>query len=485
MTQSLKSKTLHGVGWSALQSVLNYGISFVVGIVLARLLDPSEYGLIGMAFIFIALSQTIVDSGMSNSLIRKTDATDDDFQTVFSVNLSMSVLMYGVLYASAGLIADFFKEPRLVDIVRVLSVVVIVNAFAQIQRTILTKRIDFKSQTKVSLLAAIVSGVVGIGMAYMGYGVWALITQQLVQTIMRTVAFWTYTKWMPRLTFSKECFHEHFSFGWKLLVSGIISTGFREGTNAVIGRYYSAISLGYYTKAINLTRMFSTNMTEVVNRVTYPVLSEIQNDKMRLLSAYRRMIRTAMLPTFFCMLMLAAVAEPLVLTLIGEKWLPSVGMIQVLCFYLMLYPLHALNLNMLQVAGRSDLFLRLEVIKDSLLIVPLVLGATMGIYWMLWCNVLIGFIAYYLNAYYSGRFVGYSMWMQIKDIFPGFCVTVISAAVAWTITLLPLICYLRLVLQVALGIAILLCLCEILKLPEYIELKTIVTNKISKRTKTV
>lgn len=478
--ESLKSKTLHGVGWSALQSVLNYGISFVVGIVLARLLDPSEYGLIGMAFIFITLSQTIVDSGLSNSLIRKTAATDEDFQTVFSVNLGLSLLMYGVLYASAGLIANFFAEPRLIAIVRVLSIVVIINAFAQIQRTILTKRIDFKSQTKVALLAAIISGAVGIAMAYQGYGVWALIAQQIVQTTVRTIAFWTYTKWIPRLTFSNECFHEHFSFGSKLLVSGIIATIFREATNAVIGRCYSAVSLGYYTKSINLTRMFSTNMTEVVNRVTYPVLSEIQNDKTRLLSAYQRMIRTAMLPTFFCMLMLAAVAKPLVLTLIGEKWLPAVGMIQVLSFYLMLYPLHAMNLNMLQVSGRSDLYLRIEIIKDVLMIIPLVLGVKLGIYWMLWCNVLLSFNAYYLNAYYSGRFVGYSIWMQIKDIAPGFCVAAISAAVAWTITLLPLVCYLQLALQAIVGMVILIALCELLHLPEYCELKGIVTSKINK-----
>lgn len=481
MSESLKTKTLHGVGWSALQSVLNYGISFVVGIVLARLLDPSEYGLIGMAFIFITLSQTIVDSGLSNSLIRKTTATDEDFQTVFSVNLGLSLLMYGVLYACAGLIADFFAEPRLVDIVRVLSIVVIINAFAQIQRTILTKKIDFKSQTKVSLVAAITSGVVGITMAYMGYGVWALITQQLVQTTVRTIAFWTYTRWIPQLTFSKECFHEHFSFGSKLLVSGIIATAFREATNAVIGRYYSAISLGYYTKALNITRLFSTNMTEVVNRVTYPVLSEIQSDKTRLLSAYQRMIRTAMLPTFFCMLMLAAVSKPLVLTLIGEKWLPAVGMMQVLCFYLMLYPLHAMNLNMLQVSGRSDLYLRIEIIKDVLAIIPLVLGVKLGIYWMLWCNVLLSFIAYYLNAYYSGRFVGYSMWMQIKDIVPGFCVAAVSAAAAWTITLLPLSCYLQLALQAIVGIAILISMSELIHLPEYIELKGIVTSKLNKR----
>lgn len=475
--ESLKKKAIHGVGWNAIQSLLNYGISFVVGIVLARLLDPSEYGLIGMAFIFITLSQTIADSGLTSSLIRKSNATDDDYQTVFAVNLGLGLLMFAVLYVSAEFIADFFKEPRLVDIVRVLAITVVINAFAQIQRTILTKRIDFKSQTKVSLVAAILSGVAGICMAYMGYGVWALIAQQLVQTIIRTIAYWAYTRWVPRIRFSKRLFHEHFSFGWKLLVSNVISASFAEASNAVIGRYYSAMSLGYYTKARNITRVFSTNMTETINRVTYPVLSEMQGDKARMFSAYRRMIRTTMLPTFFCMLMLAAVAEPLILTLVGEKWLPSVGMIQVLCFYLMLYPLHALNLNMLQVSGRSDLYLRIEIIKDILQIIPLVLGATMGIYWMLWTSVVLAFNAYYLNAYYSGRFVGYSMWMQIKDIIPGFCVAAISAIVAWTVTLLPANCYLQLVIQIITGILILLGLCELFHLPEYGEIKSIISKR--------
>lgn len=481
MKESLKSRTLHGVGWSALQSVLNYGISFVVGIVLARLLDPSEYGLIGMAFIFITLSTVIADSGLTNSLIRKTDATDEDYQTVFSVNLAISVLLYVVLFFGAGLIADFFREPRLVMVVRVLGVLVIINAFSQIQRTILTKRIDFKSQTKVSIVAAVVSGVTGIAMAYKGFGVWALITQQLVQTVVRTAAYWIYTQWIPHFRFSKERFLEHFDFGWKLLISNIISAFFKETTNAVIGRYYSVQSLGYYAKSRRITEIFSINLTESVNRVTYPVMSEMKSDPLRLLSAYRRMIRTTMLPTFFCMLMLTAVAQPLILTLIGEKWLPSVGMVQVLCFYLMLYPLHAINLNMLQVAGRSDLYLKLEVIKDVLLVIPLTLGMTKGIYWMLWGYVFLGFVAYWLNARYSGRFVCYSFLQQVKDILPGFGIAVISSATAWTITLLPLHCYLQLAMQVMSGTLLAWGLCEWSGLPEYKELKNIVTNALRSR----
>lgn len=481
MNESLKSKTLHGVGWSALQSVLNYGISFVVGIVLARMLDPSEYGLIGMAFIFITLSTVIADSGLTNSLIRKTEATDEDYQTVFSVNLAISVLLYVVLFFSAGLIADFFREPRLMTIVRVMGVLVIINVFSQIQRTILTKRIDFKSQTKVSIAAAVVSGVTGIVMAYKGFGVWALITQQLVQTVVRTASYWIYTRWMPHFTFSQKCFREHFDFGWKMLISNVISASFKEAANAVIGRYYSAQSLGYYAKSRRITEIFSINLTESVNRVTFPVMSEMKSDPSRLLSAYRRMIRTTMLPTFFCMLMLAAVAQPLILTLIGEKWLPSVGMVQVLCFYLMLYPLHAINLNMLQVAGRSDLYLRLEIIKDVLLVIPLTLGVTKGIYWMLWGYVLLGFVAYWLNARYSGRFVGYSFRQQVKDILPGFGIATVSSAAAWTITLLPLHFHLQLAMQAVIGSLLAFGLCEWFSLPEYKELKNIATNALRGR----
>lgn len=478
--ESLKSRTIKGVGWGTLQSLLNYGVGFVVGIVLARLLGPGDYGLIGMAVIFINLSQAIIDSGLSSSLIRKKDASDEDFQTVFLVNMGISVLMYGFLFLIAPVIATFFKEPRLVAVLRVLTVVLFFNALSMVQRTKLTKKIDFKSLTKASVSAALISGVVGISMAYMGYGVWALVAQRLVQEFVRTIALWWCSKWIPRLQFSKERFKEHFSFGWKLLVSGILSSTMREATNAVIGRCYSALSLGYYTKARRFTTMVSQNLTSIVQSVTYPSLSEIQDDKERLRSAYRTTIRVTMLVTFSAMLMLAAIAKPLVLTLIGEKWLPTVGMLQVTCFYMMLYPLHSLNLNMLQVAGRSDLYLRLEIIKTALITVPLTLGVWKSIYWMLWGYVAIGFVAYYLNAYYSGRFVGYSMLQQVRDILPDFLVAAISAAAVWTITLLPFNCYVQLACQCVLGLGLIIGLCKLFKLPEYEEIKTIVYQYIKK-----
>ena len=257
--------------------------------------------------------------------------------------------------------------------------VLLINAFAIIQRTLFVRNVDFKTQTKVSLIASLSSGAVGIGMAYGGCGVWSLVGQQISRQLMNTVFLWIYGKWHPALEFSKRSFRELFSFGSKLMLSSLIDTIYKNIYYLVIGRFYTSATLGQYTRAEQFNSIFSTNLTAVVQRVSYPVLSSIQNEPDRLRDAYRRVIKTTMLLTFACMLGLAAVARPLIVLLIGEKWLPAVGYLQILCFAGMLYPLHAINLNILQVKGRSDLFLRLEIIKKVIGTLPIVLGIFYGI----------------------------------------------------------------------------------------------------------
>lgn len=482
--ESLKHKTVKGASWSFIDSIAGQGITFLVGLVLARLLTPEEYGLIGIITIFIAVFTCIVDSGFSNALIRKNDAKDIDYNTVFITNLALSVVLFGALYVSAPAISHFFNQPQLIPLLRVMGIIVIINAFAIIQRTILVKKVDFKTQTKVSLISSISSGVVGIGMALNGLGVWSLVGQQISRQFLNTAFLWVYSKWFPKFQFSIYSFKELFTFGWKLLVSSLIDTVWREIYQVVIGKCYTPVALGQYTRAQQFASIFSSNLTTVIQRVSFPVLSSVQDDKERLKSGYRRIIKVSMLITFALMLELAAVAKPLVLALIGEQWLPCVPFLQIICLQMMLYPLHSLNLNMLQVQGRSDLFLRLEIIKKIIAIGPLFFGIFVNIYWMLGSSVVTGLIAYYLNAYYSGPFLNYSIKEQIKDILPSFGVSMMMAIPVFAMSFIPLNPIILLSLQIILGTAITIGICEATKLPEYLEIKGIampIINKIIKR----
>lgn len=480
--ESLKNKTVKGASWSFIDNIAGQGITFLVGLVLARLLTPEEYGLIGIITIFIAVFNSIVDSGFSNALIRKKDAKDIDYNTVFISNLVVSVVLFGVLFLCAPVISRFFNQPQLIPLLRVMGSIVIINAFAIIQRTIFVKNVDFKTQTKVSLISSITSGVVGIGMAVSGCGVWSLVGQQISRQFLNTALLWFYSQWYPKLQFSFQSFKELFSFGWKLLVSGLIDTVWREIYQVVIGKCYAPATLGQYTRAQQFASICSSNLTTVVQRVSYPILSSVQDDKERLKNGYKRIIKVTMLLTFTLMLGLAAVSKPMILVLIGEQWLPSVPFLQIICLQMMLYPLHSLNLNMLQVQGRSDLFLKLEIIKKIIAIGPLLLGIFVNIYWMLGGSVIIGFIAYYLNVYYSGPFLNYSIKEQVKDILPSFGVALAMAVPVFAMSFIPLNPFILLPLQIVVGAVITITICEATRLSEYLELKDIILPTIIKIT---
>lgn len=474
--ESLRGKTVRGVGWSFIDSLGGQGITFLVGLILARLLTPEEYGLIGIITIFISVFNCIVDSGFSNALIRKTDAKEIDYNTVFITNMVVSVVLFFALFFSAPLIADFFDQPQLKSLSQVMASIVIVNAFAIIQRTLLVKRIDFKTQTKVSLISSIASGVVGISMAYCGCGVWSLVGQQISRQLLNTLFLWIYARWYPKFQFSWSSFKELFGFGWKLLASSLIDTIWKEIYQVVIGKCYSPSTLGQYTRGQQFGSIFSSNLNSIVQRVSYPVLSVIQDDKERLKQAYRRVIKVTMLVTFTLMLGLAAISKPMILCLIGEQWLMAAKLLPIICFQMMLYPLHSLNLNMLQVQGRSDLFLRLEIIKKCVAVVPILLGIFIDVYWMLWGSVCTGIFAYYLNSYYSGKFLKYSILSQIKDILPSFGIAVITAIIAYAVSLLVLPPLMILTLQILVGAVCTIVLCECFKLEEYKEIRRMVLS---------
>ena len=478
MAESLKDKTVKGLGWSALDNAARYGMQFAVGIVLARLLSPDDYGLLGLVGIVTVLCTALVNGGFTTALIRKKNATEEDYNTVFICNLTMSLLLYGVTFLCAPLIADFFSREELTPLVRVSSLGLIIGALGMVQQTRLTKRIDFKTQTKITLVATAVSGVVGIGMALAGFGVWALVGQQLTSQIISTILLYIYNRWIPCLRFSIESFHELFGFGWKMMVSILLDAVWKELYQVVVGKFYNPATLGQYTRAKHYANLFSQNLTAVMERVTYPVLSSIQDEKERMVSAYRRMIRTSMFITTVALFSLGAVSEPLIYCMIGPKWHEASTYLPLICITYSLYPLHAINLNMLQVQGRSDLFLGLEVIKKIITLAPLFIGAFIGIIPMLLTNMVVGIIAYFLNSHYSGRLLGYSSWMQLRDIAPSYALAISIALSVWFMKYLPLSYWVVLPMQMAVGAIVFFTLCILFKMNEYREIMDILKRKV-------
>ena len=452
MAETLKNKTVNGLAWSALDNTARYGIQFVIGIVLARLLSPDDYGLLGLVGIFTVVCTALVNGGFTTALIRKKDATDDDFNTVFICNLSMSLFLYALIFVCAPLIAEFFGRDELVALVRVSSLGLIIGALALVQQTRLTKRIDFKTQTKITLVSSAMSGIVGIAMALLGFGVWALVAQQLASHVLSTIQLYIYNRWLPRPSFSVASFHDLFGFGWKMMLSALLDAVWKELYQVVVGKFYNPATLGQYTRGQHYAKLFSQNLTMVVQRVTYPVLSSIQDEPERMVSAYRRIIRTSMFITAVTLLFLGAVSEPLIYCMIGPKWHEASTYLPLICLNSTLYPLHAINLNMLQVQGRSDLFLGLEVVKKIIALAPLFIGAFVGIMPMLYANIVVGIASYFLNSHYSGRLLGYGSWMQIKDVAPSFGVAAAVALSVWFLKYLSLSYWVILPLQMAVGI---------------------------------
>ena len=478
--QSLKNKTVKGVGWSAADAFLGQGVSFIVGLVLARLLSPDEYGLIGIVTIFTTVMLGIVDSGFSNSLIRKKNVTEEDYSTLFFFNLAVSIGLFTLLFLGAPWIAEFFARPQLLSLVRVMGMLLIIQALSIVQNTILTRRIDFKTKTKASVISAIISGVIGIAMAYTGFGVWSLVGQQLSRQLFYTGCLWVFNKWWPKIQFSIESLRYMWGFGWKLLVSGLLDNIWKELYQVVVGKYYSPAMLGQYTRSKEYAKIFSSNLTSIVQRVSFPVLSQVQDDKERMVSAYRRVIKTTMFVTAVIMISMGAVAEPLIYCLIGPQWHIAATFLPLICISMSLYPLHAINLNMLQVQGRTDIFLYLEIIKKILAVAPICLGIFVDIYWMLVGTIITGIISFFLNSYYTGKKLGYSSWAQLKDIAPSYAIALIIAVSVYFFKYLPLSNWIILPIQICVGIAIFFFVCEKSKLEEYEEVKEMFLKYFSK-----
>lgn len=462
---SLKKQALSGMVWSAVQTFGNQIIGFGVSVILARLLLPAEFGLIGMIGIFMGISSVLISSGLGASLIRTDKPTQADYSTVFVFNMVGSIVLYVIMFFAAPFIADFFKQPVLTSITRWYCLIFVINAFSSIQITHLHKNLDFKTETKASLTSTMASAIVGVSLAYNGFGVMSLVWMAIAGAIVNNVMLWGQSGWQPSLIFDKEKFRYHFGFGSRMMVSGILDILFTNAYTLIIGKWYSPAQLGYYNRADSLKQLPVSNFSGILNKVTYPLFAEIKDDNVRLKSVYKQIMKMVIFVIAPILMLMGVLAEPLFRFLFTEKWLPAVPYFQILCLSGVLYPLHSYNLNILSVKGRSDLFLRLEVIKKVLLVIVIGASLSFGIYGLMWGRVISSFLAFFINTYYSGKFLDYTSWEQLRDILPTFllttCMGAVVLAVDWEFANLP--DFLRLVIGSTVGILFFLIFARLFK----------------------
>lgn len=428
---SLKKKAVSGLIWTFTQQFSVQAINVVIGIVLARVLTPGIFGLIGMLTVFIAIGTSLMDSGMTSSLIRTNDATQNDYSTVFFVNLIFSVLLYCILYACAPLIADFYHQPILSPITRVYTLSFIIRAFVGVQTTKLTKEMRFKEQMFMQIPSTIAGGLLGVFLAYKGYGVWSLVWMNLAQSSLFTIQHWIFSGWTPSLIIDRSRLKYHLHFGYKLTISGLIDAVYANIYRIVIGRYFSASDVGYYSQARNLQMLPINNISNALNKVTYPLFASVKNDNVKLKEAYRKLLHQVIFWVAPMMLLAIVVAKPLFILLLTDKWLPAVPFFQLLCLSGILYPFHTYNLNILNVKGRSDLFLKLEIIKKVFITVGIAVSIFYGIYALLYFQVIASVFAFCVNTWYSGKFIDYSGRQQMMEAMPAILVAGKTALIVW------------------------------------------------------
>ena len=474
---SLKDKTVKGVIWSSIDRFSAQGIQFVFSILIARLLLPEDYGVIAMLNIFLAVSQTFIESGFASALIRKIDRTEVDFSTVFFFNIVVAALLYILLWCCSPYIAKFYEIPELERITKIVSLNLIVYSLSVVQRSKLSIDIDFKSGAKISIISTLISGLIAWALAYYGYGVWALVVQSLVSGIIKTILLWYYVTWLPQIVFSWKSFKELFSFGSKLLASGLLDTLYNNVYTLIIGKVCSPSTLGVYTKANSLAQFPSSNITGVLQGVTFPVLSTIQNEAGRLSDAYKRFLRLSAFIVFPLMIGLSAVANPLIRIMLTDKWDGAIYLLQIICFSMMWYPIHAINLNIIQVKGRSDYFLKLEIIKKVQGVLILCITVPLGVVAMCYGSVVSSLISLIWNTHYTKKLIGYGYFAQMKDISPILIHSLIMGGIVVMVVHLMPTLWLKLIIGVLSGMIYYIAGAYIMKFPEMDELLTILKLK--------
>jgi O-antigen/teichoic acid export membrane protein len=481
VNESLRNKATKGMLWSAIDKFAAQGGQFISGIILARLLMPEDFGLIGMLSIFIAISQTFIDSGMGSGLIQRQNRSDVDFSTVFVFNVVVSLFFYGVLYFSAPLIAGFFNMPQLLLLTRVLALNIIIYSLAIVQRLKLAIDIDFKTLAKVNVISVLTGGVIAIYFAYTGWGVWALVIQNIIIALVSVFLFWLLSKWKASLLFSKNSFKYLFGFGYKLLISGLYARGLNEIYNITIGKVYSAADLGYYNRSKQFAEVTSGTVTSILQQVTYPIMASLQNDKKRLISVYSRLIRLTAFFTLPAMTLLAILAEPFILLFLTEKWSPAIVLLQWLSFARIVTPISVINMNILNALGRSDLFLKVDLIKFPIIVLTLVVTIPLGVKAIIIGHVITSLISFFINAYLPGKLLGYGGVKQFLDIVPYILSTIIMAPCVYLSIMIFHSLILKLIIGCIVGVSSYWLIANVLKIEELKEVNLLIGKVLGKK----
>lgn len=436
MADDLKQKAASGVVWTSIQKFAGMGVSFIAGIILARLLTPEDYGCIGMLSIFMVIASSFIDAGFGSALIQKKQPTKEDYSTIFFFNLCMSLLMYGVLFFSAPAIARFYSMPLLSSVLRVQGLVLIINAFSIIQSNQLRKQFRFKKLSIVTLVASIISLSIAIFMAYKGFGVWSLVVSNLISAFIPAIVYWLTNNWHPLLLFSKDSFKELFSFGFYMFLSNLITTICNNIQGLLIGRFFNPATMGYYSKAKSTEEMASTSISNVMGQVAYPLYAEYQNNKKMLVNAIKRITIVVAYITFPMMFMLMLLAKQIFVLLYSERWLESVPYFQILCIAGIAICLQGVNFSAVAAVGKSKIMFRWTIIKRSVGICFVVGGlAFMGMKGLLGGMVFSSWFIYYVNAYLCDKHIGYKLIDQVKDIMPILVLSIVSITVPFLLTL--------------------------------------------------
>lgn len=435
MTESLKRKAFKGVSWSMIERFSVQGINFLLQILLARLLLPSDFGTIAILMVFVHFSQVLIDSGFSSALIQKQDCNNEDYSTVFYCNLILSVLIYLILFVIAPYIAIFYKIPTLTLLLRVISISLLFNAMTIVQRVLVVKKIEFKLISLISIVSASLSGGVGFAMAIAGLGIWSLVVQIMMNSVCLFCLFSYYSTWHPTLLFSKKSFRDLFSFGSKLLLSSMINSLYHNIYSIIIGKRFNVATLGYFNRADQFAMFPSNNLALVIIKVTYPILSKLQDNEVALRDTYRKIIKYSSFIIFPLMIGLLVLAEPLISVVLSDKWSPAVPFLQILCLDWMLDHISGINLNLLYVKKRSDLALRLEILKKSIAVLILFLTLPFGLVIMCWGRVVYSVIATYINTIYTKNLICLPLYKQLMDLFPFFLSSVLMGAIVYATSL--------------------------------------------------
>lgn len=430
----LRKKTVSGVIWTTIQRFSSIVITFIANVILARLLTPDDFGCIGILMIFICLSNTIIDGGFGSALIQKKTPTAEDYSTIFYWNIFFSLFLYSVLYLSAPFISDFYRTPLLTSVLRVESIVLIFNALNIIQLTQLRKYLYFRKLAIIEISSAIFSLIIAIVTACYGWGVWSLVSQQIALSVFRTIFLWVVSKWHPSLVFSIKSFRELFRFGSFIFLSNFFSTISNEIQGLFVGRMFNPATMGLYTQAYRLEGSMSTAVSGIVDQVTYPVMSALQDDREKFIAAIKRFIQ---IPAYFCSLMIGiaiVIAEPLIILIYGQQWIACVPYFQILCIAALAVCLQGSANNSIAAIGKSDVFFRWTIFKRSMTIVLCSIGILLwGMYGLLWSCVMGAWIVYIINAYLVSKYVGYSFWSQITDILPFIMLATIDGVLTYVI----------------------------------------------------